>query len=374
MAKEILKKIVNKKSPIKSGITWLDEIRYIYLLSALVLITAFFLLLFFGFNYLSSIFSGTSLVDTVQEKIEQKSECTSRRLVDGLCLQGNENNNPPLVVAMIDNHMDARPQSGLSEAVLVYEAPVEGNYTRFMAFYIMDEKVESVGPIRSARPYFLDWTEEYGKPMYFHVGGSPQALQLIKNYNIFDFNEFFRSWYFWRSVDRLAPHNTYTSSELWKKGFDKYSYEASSTKFSSWKYEDYENCHEDECVTEITINYLSYYFEPTWKYNTSTEKYVRYENNAIKKDKNGSKIIADNIIVQFVESRVIDGVGRLDIETIGEGKALVFTAGRVFEGTWKKPNRQARTKWYNENGEQINLTVGTTWVQVTPQSTKTEWK
>src|SRR5690606_23920743 len=129
---------------------------------------------------------------------------------------------PRTVGIMIENHYDARPLSGLADASVVYEAPVEGNYTRFLAVFPEDAEVQKIGPVRSARTYYLDWVSEYPDMLYMHVGGSPDALEKIKTHGIFDFNEFYRGWYYWRDSGRYAPHNVYTSSALFQKAMDEY--------------------------------------------------------------------------------------------------------------------------------------------------------
>ena len=114
---------------------------------------------------------------------------------------------------MIENMVTSRPQSGLDRANLVYEALAEGGITRFLAVFASGEEIEKIGPVRSARTYYLDWAKELSAA-YIHVGGSPEALRLIPQYDILDLNQFYNSPNFWRAKERAAPHNLYTSSEL----------------------------------------------------------------------------------------------------------------------------------------------------------------
>jgi hypothetical protein len=137
--------------------------------------------------------------------------------LDGKPVGSASEQRPRVISIMIDNHPGARPQSGLSQAQVVYEVPVEGEFTRYFAIFNASTTVDKVGPVRSARPYFLDWLQEYGDALYIHSGGSPEALQILRNSTLFDANEFFRGAYFWRGTDHLAPHNLYTSSTAWNK-------------------------------------------------------------------------------------------------------------------------------------------------------------
>ena len=157
-----------------------------------------------------------------QEKKEQEEGCEFRHVVTGVCGADEESVTESLVAVIVENHKDAQPLAGITQADIVYEAPAEGGIPRLLALFRKNTLIEKVGPVRSARPYFLDWLSEYGTPLFFHVGGSPESLRRIAQENIRDMDEFSRSWYFWRSSQRRAPHNTYTSSKLWKRAGEKY--------------------------------------------------------------------------------------------------------------------------------------------------------
>lgn len=290
-------------------------------------------------------------------------ECEFSRAIDGVCVNNDEEARPRIVTVMIENHTDARPQSGLVDASVVYEAPVESNYSRFLAIYPKTAEVEKLGPVRSARPYFLDWVSEYGDAMYMHVGGSNEALEKIGQYQMFDMNEFFRGWYFWRSKDRYAPHNTYTSSDMWNKAFEEYPREEIMPAVDAWKFEKSEPCLEN-CITQITATFFAPTYEAVWKYSTSTEKYDRYQMGRPHVDQDGRTITADTIIVQRVKTQVLDSVGRIAMDTVGSGEAIVFRDGKKITGTWKKESRTARTSWFDAEGNDIPLKAGTIWVEV----------
>ncbi len=169
-----------------------------------------------------------------EEKKETKCENCQRRNIDGIYVN-SEKSNPPLVAVMIDNHFGARPPCGLNLAKLVYEAEVEGNFTRYMAIFNTTDTIEKIGPVRSARPYFLDWARELGAT-YAHCGGSPEALVQIKKENIINMNEFYDGAYFWRTNEKKAPHNILTSSKNINKFIEN---EKIPTKeFIPWQFKD----------------------------------------------------------------------------------------------------------------------------------------
>ncbi len=279
--------------------------------------------------------------------------------LDGTAVGGPEMINPSVVGIMIDNHPDARPQSGLAEAKIVYEAPAEGGITRYFAIFDSAQSVEKVGPVRSARPYFVDWLEEYSG-LYMHCGGAPEALIKIKSEKVFDADEFFNGPYYWRDELRIAPHNLYTNSEHWNKLLSKRS-DQKQLFSQGWKFGEL-NTSSTEIVKSVAINFTSDYvvgfdYDPTLKIYTRSI-------NSEQQTENGQPLIAQNIIVQYVKVQIIDDYGRKDITTSGSGDLRVLRDGVLVRGQWKKDG--VRTRWYDQNGLEINLKSGKIWVEVVP--------
>ena len=296
-------------------------------------------------------------------------DCPKKSFFDGRCLSDSESLQPAVVGIMIEDYLEAQPLSGVSQASVVYEAPVEGNIPRFLALYAVGDTVNEVGPVRSARPYYLDWLSEYGDAMYMHVGGSNDALEKIKTYNIFDVNEFYNGPRFWRSKERFAPHNTYTSSELWQKAYADFSQKRTPTSYTSWNFSGQKECDASStfCVQKISFSYVPGVYEVEWKYNAEKKAYERYQNGVLHKDKDGQPMIAHTIIVQHADMDILDDVGRRGIDTVGkEGIAEVYVLGNKISGTWKKQTRQSRTEWLDENGQSIPLASEKIWVEVVP--------
>lgn len=348
-----------------------QEIRLLHIASGLFFLAGvgLFIWFFLQSNYQSNSFTTEDI--TPPEKA--KPVCVYHRILDGVCVTSTEEVQPKLVVVMIENHLDARPQSGLSKASVVYEAPVEANYSRFMALFPVTDVVAKAGPVRSARPYYLDWVSEYGEPLYMHVGGSADALDKLKRGNYFDFNEFWRGDYFWRSKDRYAPHNAYTSSENWNNAWKDYGKDTYSVSDESWLFGDVAPCTVN-CATQIIASFLPPIYEAEWKYSSSTEKYLRYQLNKPHVDQDGTQISADTLVVQHVQTTVLDEVGRIEMDTIGSGKVLVFTKGNVVEGIWKKTTRSAKTRFYDASGKEISFTSGKIWIEVVNDRGEVEYK
>lgn len=294
-------------------------------------------------------------------------DCPYRSTLNGRCVSEKNLVDQPVVTVMIENHVDARPQSGLAAAEIVYEAPVEANYTRFMALFPLKAKVEKVGPVRSARPYFLDWWAEWSQPLYAHVGGSPDALELIEAREVLDLNEMYRGWYFWRSTDRRAPHNTYISSNLWQKAWTDYKGSSEPAR-ARWTFATDTTWCTHDCVTKVTASFLPPSYRAEWRYNTSTGRYARWQIEGQHLDQNGTPIEADTIIVQRVRETVLDEVGRLAIDTLGGGEAAVFSRGQVQLGVWRKASVNSQTEWVSGDGSPLKLAPGKIWIEVVPQN------
>lgn len=291
------------------------------------------------------------------------------RMIDGVYVEiGKENLYP--VAIIIDNHNDARPLFGLARASLVYEAEVEGEITRYLAIFASGEDIAEIGPVRSARPYFVDWALEFSS-LLVHCGGSPGALAKIKKTNIINMNEFYYRDYFWRVEDKPAPHNVFISSENINKFLE--TEDSSRSVYLPWLYKKDKEAKERNVVSDSIIIYFNSNYIITWKYGVINNEYTRHINGIIDKDASGETIKAKNIIIQFVESKVIDEELRLEIETLGAGAALIFKDGERVEGTWRKNNTLSRTRFYDQKDEELAFNMGTAWIEVVGKNKKVDY-
>ncbi len=296
---------------------------------------------------------------------------------------------------MIENHEESRPQSGLSSADVVYEAVAEGGITRFLTiFYCQDGG--QVGPVRSARTYFVDFISEYGtSPLYAHVGGAntpgpANALGQITDYGWTghnDLNQFSIGFpTFWRDYDRLGrtvatEHTMYsTTSKLWD-------FAAKSRKltnvdedgktwdatFVPYAFKDDASVGERPASQEVHVEFWSGYkdYFVDWTYNKATNTYSRKNAGAPHLDKNnGKNLSAKNVVVLYMdESNANDGYENnlhLLYDNKGTGKAVILMDGKRINGTWKKASRTARTQLFDSAGSPIKLNRGLIWFTVLP--------
>lgn len=300
----------------------------------------------------------------------------------------------PLAV-MIENHLEARPQSGLSSADVVYEAVAEGGITRFMGVFLCSFGEVQLGPVRSARTYFLDWLSEYDA-LYAHVGGAntpgpANALGQIIDYKIKDLNQFGIGYpTFWRDYQRLGrpvatEHTMYsTTKKLWDIGEKKGWGVADSLgvrwdkNFIPWKFlKDGDRPSVGADSGKITVNFWESQkdYQVEWNYDSTCNCYKRKNAGVDHTDLNTKKQLAPiNVVVQFMkESPANDGyegnAHRLYANKGPQaptGKALIFMNGKVIKGTWNKANRLARETFEDESGKEISFTPGQIWIQTVP--------
>ncbi len=279
---------------------------------------------------------------------------------------------PPRVYAvMIDNAVDAWPASGVDKAFLVIEAPVEAAIPRLEAFFSADVAVEKIGPVRSARPYFVEWASEFDA-LYAHVGGSDDALELIASTGAFDLNEFYNAASFWRSYDRYAPHNVYISTELLAAAFAKGEERgrAPEVLYGTWKFK---NQTEEEVAAiavggegtkGVEVLFNSDLYAVDWEYDVGSGAYLRSQGGVETFASDGVRLTANNVAVMVTDMEVVDYVGRREVRTIGEGKAWVLQDGKTTEATWKKLSASERLTFYDIQGSEVVMNAGNTWIEV----------
>jgi hypothetical protein len=221
--------------------------------------------------------------------------------------------------------------------------------------------VDEIGPVRSARPYFVDWADGLNA-MYAHVGGSPEALSRISSLSRFqDLNEYSNGWAFWRSSRRSAPHNVFTRTELLMQAAGNKKYAPGT--FRSWFYYDFSpDAPKHEAVDHISVPYDGAY-AAEWKYDAATNSYTRYQNGSVQKDADGSVVTSTNVVVLLTDAQVLDDVGRLRIRTTGKGKALLFSSGDMQEVTWARVSGE-HIRFLTVDGRDAAFARGKTWISV----------
>jgi hypothetical protein len=270
-------------------------------------------------------------------------------------------NSRPVVGVMIENSTDARPQSGLNDAGVIFEAVAEGGITRFLALF-QDKNPSYLGPVRSVRPYYIQWAMGFDAGIT-HVGGSPEALQDMKDWKAKDLDQFTNGSYFRRVTNRVAPHNVYTSMDQLfdlsnKKGF-------SSSTFSGFPRKD-PVPSKTPTAKAIDLKISSSAFNVHYDYEAASNKYLRSEGGAAHNvvDTSGATLrLEPEVVVALVMAQGIsaDGV-HTTYASLGSGHAYIFQDGTVVEGAWKKNTQNEQLTIVDAAGAPIKLNPGQTWL------------
>jgi len=261
---------------------------------------------------------------------------------------------------MIENSPEARPQSGLKDSGVVFEAIAEGGITRFLALY-QEQKPQLIGPVRSVRIYYVDWLAAFDASIA-HVGGSAEALNEVQNGNYRNIDQSYDSNYYWRSTDRYAPHNVYTSFEKLdalntSKGY-------TTSTFTGFTRVDGKTADVLDAAN-INITMSSFLFNSTFAYNSTTNTYARSQAGEPHLDRESGQIAPSVVIAMRVdESTLSDGHQRID--TIGSGNATIFQNGMATNATWTKNSKTEQIKFTDIAGTDIPLIRGQTWIVAVP--------
>ena len=271
------------------------------------------------------------------------------------------------VAVMIDNIVFARPQTGLSNADVVYEATVEAGITRFMAIFAnLDSDV--VGPVRSGRHYFMYWAKEYNA-IYVLAGASPQGYAAAAAIDLPRIDYTYGDGYFWRTRDRAAPHNLYTDIARLRETFtDSGEGHLGSLSFKSDS--------PSPSIRTIILKHSDGY-RVGYIYREGDNSYERYMEQQPHVDAyTNVQYHPKNVIVQFVPAWPIRGdtAGRLDMELVGSGPAYFFLDGTAVKGTWRKDSPSSPTLFLNEEGQEMRFNAGQTWIQVAPTDSMLEYE
>lgn len=307
-----------------------------------------------------------------EEIIEPEPEIVEGPLsiLTGLPISEEAFNRRPIGI-MISNISSALPQSGIGQADIIYEALVEGGITRLFAVF-QDFDAEKIGPIRSARHYYLDFALDHDA-IYTHVGQSPQAIAAFK---VLDVDRFFGISYLdliltFQDEERRAPHSTFTSYDHLMATWEKLEYRTEPLEDLVPKFyfeKDFELVGEP--VHQISLNYSKLVgTNPYLVYDEDMGEYLRFQFDEPHIDVvTGEQLHFKNIIVQFAEQWTIknDTEGRQDVDLVDQGNGYYLQGGQMIPITWEKTAHESTTQYYTLEGELLLMAPGKTFVSVYP--------
>jgi len=311
--------------------------------------------------------------ETTEKQISEKQITGNINILTGFGISDEVLNLRPLAI-MINNHTEARPQSGLNKADVLIEVVDEGGITRLIAVY-SSKDADIVGPIRSARQYYAELARMFD-PIYVFWGTYPEGYKLIENMdldvltplgdttgasliqaNISEGGDA------WRDSSRIAPHNAYSSTQKLKDAAKKngYSLEGGQSPFS-FKLDATNDNRGD--VSNVKVDFSVQAFAANFEYEESTNKYTKFtgENKDLDRETN-EPLLFNNIIALVTDiANSGDSDGHMIVRTTGNGKALFFFDGNVTEGTWERTSIFDPMQFKDSNGDTVLFNRGSTYI------------
>lgn len=257
----------------------------------------------------------------------------------------------------IENSPDARPQSGLYDAGVVYEAIAEGGITRFNASFL-DKKPDYVGPVRSVRPYYADLAAPFD-PVFVHAGGSGEGLSELGKLKLKDIDGLTPGRPFQRINSRPAPHNLYTSISGLTNFATQHKYKTSKTK--SFTRNKKEAPASKPSVTKIDVHISGPLYDSHYDYDKKSNSYKRKIAGAPQVDARAKKQLQPKVVVLLITDYSKNGIYSV-YRTTGSGSAFILQDGKLLKTTWKRGGKKDSFKFYDQSGKEVALNAGQTWV------------
>jgi hypothetical protein len=276
----------------------------------------------------------------------------------------------PALAIKVENLPDARPQAGLDRADVVYEEPVEGGITRFIAVYQCHD-AGRVGPVRSGRTTDPKILVQFGRPVMGYAGGQGPVVRAIDRAGVIDMNYDIAISAYTRDDSRPAPHNLYTSTRsLWKAAK---ATEGAPTPVFSY---DPEVAGPSRKARAVHLPFSSY-SDVYWTWSRTQAAWLRSHGTVPHVLEDGTQVRAANVVVmqvQVTSGPIVDAAGNHspEVELTGSGKAYVFRDGRMVIGRWERAALKDVTTFVTKAGEEIALAPGVTWVELLPSTIRVQ--
>lgn len=287
----------------------------------------------------------------------------------------------PVNGVMIPNDTyGARPQAGLKDAGIVFEAICEGGITRFLALY-QNNKPALIGPIRSVRMYYISWAAPFNAGIV-HYGGNMDAIAEIRSGNYRDMDQMLDNGASWRRDDRDNPDDAFTSGALLEAqntakgyitsefiGFKRKDIPKPTTTASTTTETTTTTTPTFPAATNISIHISESDFDSSYIYNAATNTYARSQAGTPHLEEDGTQIAPSVVIAMHVEEySSSDPENHEVITTVGSGAATIFQDGVAIEATWTKPSQFENIKFTDATGAEIPLVRGQTWIAAVPNA------
>lgn len=272
------------------------------------------------------------------------------------------------VAVLINNLAPARPQSGLTEADVIWEVLAEGGITRLVAIFQSASEADfDIGPVRSNRPYFIRLADTYGA-IIAHAGASNDAYAILQRQNKPYLDEIKNAGaYYWRSSERKAPHNLYTNLGKLREGASKKGY-AEEAAIQGYRFMSEMEAEEIPVgsIKQLEVQFQLKNYRVGYQFDENERVYLRSINDEPHIDKNNEKqLFASNLIFMQTAHQVLDSEGRLSVNLESGGDALVIQNGLAVEGSWILA--QDGMIRFMKDGTEIKLLPGKSIIHILPE-------
>ena len=282
----------------------------------------------------------------------------------GLPIREETARTQPLAL-VLNNIRQARPQSGIEGADIIYETEAEGGITRLVAIFQDYQELEKIGSIRSARRAFLDFALDQGAVLVHY--GEDKAIKNVYNESgcpHMNGLSYLDGKMTWRSTDRKAPHNVYTSGERLQTALELCHLEKEINPPERRVFtfaQEWQVPEGGQAVQKVSLPI----YKSEFVYNPATRAYDRYQNGEVYVDlETGNTVGFTNVLIQKTSIELGEDGLHMNIRTIGSGQGYYLTGGKMFEVTWEKKSQDEETRWYGADGQELILNPGTTWINV----------
>jgi Protein of unknown function (DUF3048) N-terminal domain/Protein of unknown function (DUF3048) C-terminal domain len=268
----------------------------------------------------------------------------------------------PVLAVKIDNIVDARPQTGLQSADMIYVIPVEGGLTRFMAVY-SSHLPPVVGPVRSARQSDLDLLYQFGRPAFAWSGATPHLVPFIERAPVADLYALQVGGYY-RDPNRVAPYNLYAHTrQLVAEARG-----ASKARDIGFRFGTQPAGGKGTASYSVKYPAASY----TFRWSAKDKRWLAWIDGAPAKATEGGQLGGSTVIVQYTQiatSRFEEYGGRPPYaKSVGSGTAVVLRDGRAYTVHWSRPTLQGGTTYTLLDGRRMLFAPGQVWVVLAPEN------
>lgn len=271
---------------------------------------------------------------------------------------------------MMSNIEVAAPQSGISQAGILYECLVEGGITRFMGVFDNFD-TDRIGSVRSARHYYVSIADEYDA-IYVHYGQSKYTQDVLDKLKVENLSGLTSvgSTVFYRDSNIKAPHNAFASYEGIVKGMEKMKYRTTYRDNMTSHYDFYKDDTDlanGTAANKVTIPFSKKY-SPVFEYDTANKVYKRSQFGKAHIDANTKEQLTfKNLILQFVEESTMDEKGRQDMNlSNASGNGYYISNGKCVKITWKKNESEESMSYFDESGNKLTVNTGKTYIGLVP--------